>query len=914
MAKLTKLAVAAFALLVPVLGTPGTQEQDGIPTSNIQKDSKHSVDDRDPDFPFTTIVDILSDDVQFSTFLRIVQRSGNIIYLNELQNYTLFAPVNSAFADDEVELDTGTFDIENYILHDQMLHTDELVNKTVIVSEGVKYPFVLGQSWDAVTETRFKVNKVPIVEANLTPNFQNATLHAIMDKLPDPRSLITTIDGITNDNGGKFDDTFENFKRLIDKVPQSHKFLDGNTIIVPSDDSFEWNMNAIEINYLLDTYDKLEQMKRPVRGRWSSHMARGYKNMILKGIHGGSIPKHSHFENMNNYNISLESDHFGVSHKIGTNMRSLASNEIFDTGIAHFFDNYVPLTNGIVFDAETYLHGLNCSGFVAEMYFRNIQDMIHGDKKMTIFLPDSTQNDDIGFTKSALLYHFVEGHIVLEDEFPVLNRDETFTKMIDSAFCSSDKRLGGNCQRMKITKQDTGYKINNKLHVTQTKPYQIGNTLIYTFSGDLTPPGDLILSIPPLAHCSKSIGFLRQLNLLELKPNSKGYSIFLPCFDSWSAQSLIMEYVERNMTVMEEIMKNFIVDGIYYTDMGLTKSTTHNLLGGSVNLTTDTKDNDKDEEVMVKLSTLPDELTLVKNSDIFFNQGVLHPVKMVDVPSAVDISVKDLIDVTGTGIIIDYIEKFDSLASKLFDTNPDAELYSFLIPTFSSLGFEDININSTKLERFLKMHIIHGNETQNILDCSGDVKTDLGSVLECRRVSNTESFLKIKDGADNEVRVLKSGCSTRRNGDKSQKTCVFLIDRPISLSWVNRFNYHFSFPLVAIAIGAVLGVCFILSLLCCVVVFNRGNDHKHKQNVLPDEEQGNEEAEVRRPLLSGSSSNVRHYNSQNRMIRTPTPQRDGQSPSRHSSVGSRHLIPTTQSSAARGYSENSTCMPINVSQ
>ncbi|GMM56791.1 hypothetical protein DAKH74_034070 [Maudiozyma humilis] len=913
MTKLGKLAVIAALLSVPVLGTdPATQEYTS-PSVNVQGGKKDSSDDDEPDFPFTTVVDILSQDVQFSTFLRIVQRSGNIIYLNELQNYTLFAPVNSAFTDVDTDALADSFDIENYILHERMLHTDELVNKTLLVSDGVKFPFVLGQAWDAVTETHFKVNKVPIVEADLTPNFQNATLHAIMDRLPDAQTLVQTIDGITQDNGGMFDDTFENVKRLMDKVPRAHSYLEGNTIIVPSDDSFGWNMNSIEINYLLDTYDKLEQMKRPVRERWSKHMGKAYKNMILRGIHGGSIPKHSQFENMNELNISLESDHFGVSHKIGKNMRSLASNEIFDTGIVHFFDNYAPLTNGIRFDAETYLHGLNCSGFVAEMYFRDIQNMIQGDKEMTIFVPDSTQNDDIGFTKSTLLYHFVEEHIVLEDDFPVLNRDETYTKMIDSAFCSSDKRLGGNCQRMKITKQNTGYKINSKLLITQTKPYRIRNTLIYTFSGELNPPGDLILSIPPLAHCSKSIGFLRQINLLELKPNGKGYSIFLPCFDSWTAQSLTMEYVQKNITVMEDVMKNFILDGIYYTDMDQTKSATHNLLGDTVNISSRIM-HDENENMKVKLSTLPDELVLQKNSDVFFNQGVLHPVKFVDVPSSVDISVLDLIGVTGSDVVVDYIRKFEALSSRIFNPDPDAELYSLLIPTFSSLGFEDININSTKLERFLKMHILRGNETQNILDCSGDAKTDLGSILECRRVSNTETFLKIKDGADNEVRVLKSGCSTRRNGDSTQKACVFLIDRPISLSWVNRYNYHFSFPLVAIGIGAIIGVGFIMSLMCCVVVLNKGQDHKRQQTILPDEEQGIDENDVRRPLLSGSISNVRHYNSQNRMIRTPQQEREHDSPSRHSSVGSKHFIPTTQSSIARGYSENSTCMPMNVSQ
>lgn len=47
---------------------------------------------------FTSVVDILSESAEFSTFLRLLQRNGHIPYLNELQNFTLLAPVNSAFA------------------------------------------------------------------------------------------------------------------------------------------------------------------------------------------------------------------------------------------------------------------------------------------------------------------------------------------------------------------------------------------------------------------------------------------------------------------------------------------------------------------------------------------------------------------------------------------------------------------------------------------------------------------------------------------------------------------------------------------------------------------------------------------------------------------------------------------------
>lgn len=77
-------------------------------------------------FPFTSVVDILSQNVEFSTFLRAVQRNGYIPYLNELQNYTLMAPVNSAFINNELDDKNYKFDIENYLIHDSVLITSEI--------------------------------------------------------------------------------------------------------------------------------------------------------------------------------------------------------------------------------------------------------------------------------------------------------------------------------------------------------------------------------------------------------------------------------------------------------------------------------------------------------------------------------------------------------------------------------------------------------------------------------------------------------------------------------------------------------------------------------------------------------------------------------------------------------------------
>ncbi|CAD1780620.1 similar to Saccharomyces cerevisiae YLR001C Putative protein of unknown function [Maudiozyma barnettii] len=892
-----------------------SREIDTALLSNEQVDENKSTDEK-PDFPFTTVIDILSSNVQFSTFLRLVQRSGNINHLNDLQNFTLFAPVNSAFVGYDENINISAFDINDYIFHNYMVHTEDLINTTRIISEGVKYPYVIGQSWDSMTKTRFKINRIPIVEPDLTPNFQNATVHGILNNLKEPLSLS---DVITDENyqlHDQLDLTFENLKRLIGKIPESDKLIDYNTVIIPSDDSFERHLNSVELKYLLDSYNNLDRMQRPVRQKWINHMESMYRNLIYKGIHGGSIIKSEILTNLNNDSISFGSNKQGTRHSSNITTDSLVSNEIFNSGVAHFYEDMAILTKDIAFDAENYLHGLNCSGFVSEMYFRNIESMIQNrddtDEKMTIFVPESNQNDGMGFTKSTLLYHFMNEQVWLEEDFPVLSRGESFTKIFNSSFCSSVKKLGNNCQRVKITKRGDGYWINDKLKITLSKPYIVGNKLIYTFSGDLTTPGDLILSVPPFSHCSKSISFLRQLNLLELKPNHEGYTVLLPCFNSWGSISLTMDLVERDLSLMEEVMKNYILNGLYYTDMDDVSLDTTNILGNKVQLKT-TDDQNDSKNIELELNTMFDNITLVKTDDIFFNQGVLQPFQMMDLPKSVNISIKQLIEVTDSSEIITFLNKFEDLSHKLFHRSPESDLYSILIPTYSSLIFEDININSTTLEKFLKLHIIKGNETAGLINCTGDIKTDLGQTLECRKVSDTESFLKIKGGSDNEVRILKKGCSTTRNKDINQRACVFLIDRPLSLSWTNRYNYHFSFPLMAIATGAVIGVLFVMSLFCCMVVLKVGKDPSHRHGESNDEEQARDEHDPRRPLLSVSSNNVRSYTNQHRMIRTPNGLNGAVTGSNENSSNTSVIPKRSSKSASQAYSTNSTATPINVS-
>lgn len=819
----------------------------------------------DDEFPFKSVVDMLSENAEFSTFLRIIQREGCIPFLNEHDNYTLMAPVNSAYAGlNEKE---ESFNIGNYILDDLVLLSSQIEKGTAVISENVRFPIIIERTIDNV----LRINNATIVDPDLTPNIQNATVHGISGLLADPPNATGLLKELEA-HYGKFQ-LFNQFFQGISKEFESS--YENNTLLIPLDASFYRYFNHIEINYILDYFDNLKMLEGKIKDNWYNDRQRFLQNILSHGIHGGVTADSVTTTNLNNQSLIFHTLHHGSALSINDSAPSSYSNMVFNRGIAHGFSNLGFLPDAFRFNTEKYLHGMNSSDFVKELYFRDLQGLVQDqsiDTKMTIFVPEMSLDQRFGFAKSNLLYHFTERQLLLEWEFSGTN-DPATTKMFKSAFCSSNKRLGGNCQRLKITKRNDGYYINEKYKVLHNKPYQVGKTLIYTISEDLRLPSDFLSSLNPFYQCSKSLFFLKEIDLLNLKPNREGYTILLPCFDSWDFLDLNLEYLQGNRTAVELIMKNLIFEGLLYTDSESIDLETQNMLGENISLSVDQVEKGDDKQVSLQLSTVAGNLLLEKNLDVFFDQGVIHPLKHVYFPRAVNISLKDLIKTTGTLQFIDFLEKFQDLSSIINEN----EAYSLLIPTASSLLMEGINMNSTKLYDFLKLHLILANSTESILKCDGSAKTFLGESLICRKSSPGNFLLKVENGVDQEVRILRKGCSSFHND-----SCVFLIDRPISLNWLNRERYHLKLPGVALGVGIVVGAIAILGLLFCILVICVGRSHS-MDKLLPRESTGG--AEVSSPLL-------------------PTTTGESNSESRSGDHNERRF--------ESSYSSNAKRMPINV--
>ncbi|SCU85881.1 LADA_0D10506g1_1 [Lachancea dasiensis] len=784
-------------------------------------------DTNDERFPFTTVVDLLWQNVEFSTFLRKVQKCGFVDYLNGIDNFTLFAPINSAYANH-----TDALKLHNYLLHDTVL--DPMVfnwGRHIIMSNDSRLHLL-----EVKGDGSWLIDEVPVFTETLKPNMQNATLCSIAAQIPDSPLLSELLNR---------EAYLCHFFKLVEVTStlKDNSMFDRKTVIIPDNNAFEEIFDKFQLAYLITESQlprSLPLMKTQKRDRWAL-----LKSLMMNTTLGGRFETEV-LLNLNGDPLLLQS-HDNGSTIIANNSLATTSNVLYRTGVAHIFSNLDFLSNYLHFTAEKMLLGMGADHFIEEIYIRNLSYLIDGsyEKPLTLFLAIDSTKDSLGYSKSSLLYHFVDDGVNLTRDFS----DDKQVRLYDSLFCSSNKRLGGQCQRLKIERvghhDKTTHVINKKYRVKDQDPIQVANVTIFFLQDDILLPADLVSSIDPFSGCSTSLKFLRELNLLDLQPNGKGYTILLPCFNAWSQYDLNLEYLEHNVTALNIIMKNYILSDLIYTDSTESHVKTTNF--HKENITVDIYRERPDyDHVALNLSTIRDPIILHKSSDLFFDQGVVHPLRNVYLPDTLVITLQNLLDITNSFDFKAYLESSESLRM-VFERSQD---YSLLVPTAQSLLLEEITLNSTKLEEFLRLHIIWSNTTQHLFHCSDEIETLHGAILNCRQSNANTHFLRVQGGADKEVRILKKGCSSSNNS-----SCVFLIDRPISLSWLDQDKYRIRLPGIAIAMGTLIGILVISGVfVCALLVFIRKQRVNETEVRVPESEQD-------RLLPSPRTKNQHHYSS-----------------------------------------------------
>lgn len=416
-------------------------------------------------------------------------------------------------------------------------------------------------------------------------------------------------------------------------------------------------------------------------------------------------------------------------------------------------------------------------------------------------------------------------------------------------------------------------------------------------------------------HTSQSLIFLQNLNLLNLPVNGEGYTIFVPEDIAWNSLDLNLDYMKKNINILNKMWKNFIWEGLLYTN-DLQKTNYTNFNGDTIKIIDVVPNNNASSE-SVHIISKHQNFTLQKGNDILFEQGVIHPVSQIEYPSDIQITLKNLLETTNNGLdFLIFLKEIPELM-KIVEENL---AYSFIVPTSTAMLKDDqFNVNATDFESLMKLHVINSNATELMKNCDdGDepVSTLLGGVpVYCKKIDAGGKILsqflimKNKQGDEKKVRILQKGCQTN-----NPNSCIYIVDDPMSLKWLNNnpiLELHMNLSWQSFLMGLLVGGFFFLGTQVVGVGIKKYQKELARIDYDEfDDNDPNDGSQGDRRLLSARSNHTQHsllYNENNQIVNS-----DYGSVSRPATSNTENENNRTNFEA--GYSENSQSQPISVQQ
>ncbi|EGW30225.1 uncharacterized protein SPAPADRAFT_144622 [Spathaspora passalidarum NRRL Y-27907] len=724
------------------------------------------------------------------------------------------------------------------------------------------------------------------------------------------------------------DEDEEGVKKKKEEVPKEppipetcEEFLKGfETVMIPTDDYIEQSLSELQIRYYLANYhsftttifsttdEAIKEIDRDIFNLLSNLMVPG----LIAGVNGTDTQIKSKAGIKLEINLNKEGDGIILNNRAYSNHTKVLSDgvvHIFDTQKHSFFNDLNLPTVELI--PRKSLYAMHFSNFVKELNFRSLDELVDGSTaNQTLFVNmdsrDDTSDDESSVTiqntlsfssKQQLLYQFASDPIYLE---------ENSYRLVESLLCS--KRKVGGCFKLKLsTSLSNGVRettINDDVNIVGG-PIEIGNgTVLYLAQGEIDPPtslkhalGDLISEGKIHRHlenieidkksCLRTLEYLNNFGLSSLDDNGDGYSVLLPCgipsigahkaktTGLWKELGLALNYLEANPKLFKEILGGMIFQDDIYSDFGLTgkkKSITlEDMNGYDVKM----KHVERDEDGNNVIKVNDTEISIPINSDILFNQGVIHVVDRLLLPESFHIPLQELINLTLDSNFPDHsfadlLKMFPKIREALglghsnFTTTTP---YSLLIPSSEALKDFNITTSFSDLMNFIEFHLVPNEEVSKLLNCiSGNggydsfdnitdddiIRTNYTDAgLACRYKTNNKIYLQFQKLEQNstvksqsynknhEVRLLSHGCTSMYKGDNNTKNlgCVFLIDKPLNLEWLNPPNdgdtfLHIHLGFISVGVGVILGLLLFGAVLIGFVFCLGG---RRKRGLMPEE-------------------------------------------------------------------------------
>lgn len=932
-------------------------------TSKKNKDTQRS--------RYTTVIDILSDNIEkFKNILNFFREADEINYLNEINSteFTILLPNDKYFTEWNESI-LENFDVDKLIVFDRIIDFKSNVSSSIdsVLISWDYYPLVFetfngkvsfyqqGHMLDDFSnDIKDRKGEIIGLKNKLIerPSEQNCQIYETTQLLPFKK--LSNKELINAYSEKKINLKYmSNLLQFYETDFHLLRNFINNTFIITKDESIEelFGHNPIEINYIFGTDPEVFLSQFNFDDSIKSDLVWDQQHFIngtvINGLLGQGLDAEGLVETLNgkptySLNYRVKNNGFTISlndfeSTSSPNIISYRDLEEMDYGmgerygLSYIFDSFENDITQINFTLQKYLIGLKAYDFLQEMYFRDLNYLLTSKKETTLFLYvddyTNTANGIVyeGFSKKNLIYHFIEEKVDIEEDFQKPKKSQMFqtdeglkTKSIlySSMLCEFNKNMGKHCQKLKILKTENDQYFINTLQsykiLNAREPIMVGNSYIYIIHEPLELPGSIIQSVgSEFIHSSQSLIFLQNLNLLNLPLNTEGYTVFLPNDNAWQALDLNLEYLKKNINILNKFLKSYIWEGLVYTDIK-TPGKYNNLEGEVIEI-----NGIKQYEDSLMLKSNTQDLRIYKGQDILFEQGVIHPVDTLTYPPDIQISLTDLMETTGNGL--DFMIYLDDIP-ELKDLITSNQNYSFIVPTSSAmLKDEQFNVNATDFVDLMKLHVINPNSTdlmKNCMDSEAEISTLLDNTsVYCKKIemaNNPPAFfliLKNKQGDEKKIRVLQQGCQT-----SNFNSCIYIVDEPVSLKWLKSsplLELHMNLSWQSFIMGLVAGIFVLLGGQACSLMLS--NYLKEVSLIDEDGNEGDEPGET--SFRARNDGSIRSRPSQKSLLHDENNQVVGAKyGSIFSPTAAANLGPSDMSNGnfEAGYSENSQSRPISV--
>lgn len=524
---------------------------------------------------WSNIVDVLSSRAEYSHFLRILQFSGMVPYLNGLANVTLLAPTNEAYSetsskDKLTKLDQHT--LSRYII-DQPVYVEHIANSAAIYNtlytEGYpKYRVLLSKD---PSSGEYQVDTdAAIVDLDTKAEHQNSVVQGINKVLPYKLSfceLLADRDENVTPNGIHINmfrqlliSLFADFEEGVNDNGNGENSVESNskmtkrcedvfgqvsTVLIPSDFIVVGMLPNLKLSYYMSlqrmtskdfmSEKAIKEIKNDIKDFLESFML--YE--LVGGMNGTSLIQRSINQKVD-YRIDTvnSGSQLVLNEKITSEFS--ASNIATGTSVFHVFNetgsslNFFEELNIhlVQLSLRKLMNSMNFSFLEEEFEYRSLGSWIDGSStNQSLFLGLSQRDNESNTeayqfkdeTMSFRIPHMLKAayqflNIRVESEFPYERA------LFDTKHCSKDI---GSCFKVKLlfprSTKESNIVVNDHYPVKYSVNDDFGNVIHFTDQEIRLPPLLKNSLIELLFHDKQDLDFTRLVINKDSLLNSLGY-------------------------------------------------------------------------------------------------------------------------------------------------------------------------------------------------------------------------------------------------------------------------------------------------------------------------------------------------------------------------------------------------------